>query len=317
LIPFLTVFIKSVILILVLTLIVAYMVYLERKFLGWVQNRYGPNRAGPFGIFQSIADAVKLILKEEVFPEKRDRILYFIAPVITAVSAFIPFSLIPIGSKPVIADINTSLLFVLVIAGFSTYGIVLGGVSSGSKYPLFGGLRSAAQFLSFEIPFLLSITAVILQAETFSLKKIIESQHIPYIFPQFAGFLVFFLAGLADTGRIPFDLPEAESELVGGYNTEYSGIKFAWFFLGEYAHLILISSLIVVLYLGGGNAYFIPLPSFLVFLIKIAFVIFIFYWIRTSLPRVRFDQLMKFSWKFLIPLSFLNLIVVSIFKVVL
>lgn len=313
----LIVLIKSILLILTLTLIVAYMVYLERKFLGWVQNRYGPNRAGPFGIFQSIADAVKLIMKEEVFPERRDKLLYFIAPLITVYSAFIPFALIPFGSKPIISDINVSLLFVVVIAGLGSYGIILGGVSSGSKYSLFGGLRSAAQFLSYEIPLILSIVAIVLQSGTFSLRKIMESQNIPYILSQFLGFSIFFLAGLADTARIPFDLPEAESELVGGYNTEYSGIKFAWFFLGEYAHLILIASLISILYLGGGKPYFIPLPSFIIFILKIAFIIFIFYWIRASLPRIRFDQLMKFSWKYLIPLAFLNIIIVSIFKVLL
>ena len=305
---FIALILKSFLLIFVIILIVAYMVYLERKFLGWVQNRFGPNRAGPFGIFQSIADAVKLIFKEEVFPERRDKILYFIAPLIAVIFSFIPFSIIPIGKKPLIADIKISLLLIIVISSLSIYGVILAGISSGSKYPLIGSLRACAQVLSYEIPFIISIIAICLQAETFSLREIIEKQKIPYIFPQFLGFLSFFLATLADSRRIPFDLPEAESEIVGGYNTEYSGIKFAWFFLGEYAHLILLSSLIVILYLGGGN--------FLVFLIKLLIVIFIFYWIRASLPRVRFDQLLSFSWKYLIPLSFVNLIIVSIFKVI-
>ena len=305
---FIALILKSFLLIFVIIFIVAYMVYLERKFLGWVQNRFGPNRAGPFGIFQSIADAVKLIFKEEVFPERRDKILYFIAPLIAVIFSFIPFSIIPIGKKPLIADIKISLLLIIVISSLSIYGVILAGISSGSKYPLIGSLRACAQVLSYEIPFIISIIAICLQAETFSLREIIEKQKIPYIFPQFLGFLSFFLATLADSRRIPFDLPEAESEIVGGYNTEYSGIKFAWFFLGEYAHLILLSSLIVILYLGGGN--------FLVFLIKLLIVIFIFYWIRASLPRVRFDQLLSFSWKYLIPLSFVNLIIVSIFKVI-
>jgi len=305
---FIALILKSFLLIFVIIFIVAYMVYLERKFLGWVQNRFGPNRAGPFGIFQSIADAVKLIFKEEVFPERRDKILYFIAPLIAVIFSFIPFSIIPIGKKPLIADIKISLLLIIVISSLSIYGVILAGISSGSKYPLIGSLRACAQVLSYEIPFIISIIAICLQAETFSLREIIEKQKIPYIFPQFLGFLSFFLAALADSRRIPFDLPEAESEIVGGYNTEYSGIKFAWFFLGEYAHLILLSSLIVILYLGGGN--------FLVFLIKLLIVIFIFYWIRASLPRVRFDQLLSFSWKYLIPLSFVNLIIVSIFKVI-
>ncbi len=305
---FIIVILKSIFLIFVIILIVAYMVYLERKFLGWFQNRFGPNRAGPFGIFQSIADAVKLIFKEEVFPERRDKILYFLSPLIVVIFSFIPFSIIPIGKKPLIADIKISLLLIIVISSLSVYGVILAGISSGSKYPLIGSLRACAQVLSYEIPLIISIIAISLQAETFSLREIIEKQKIPYIFPQFLGFLSFFLAALADSRRIPFDLPEAESEIVGGYNTEYSGIKFAWFFLGEYAHLILISSLIVILYLGGGNLF--------VFLIKLLILIFIFYWIRASLPRVRFDQLLNFSWKYLIPLSFINLIIVSIFKVI-
>jgi NADH-quinone oxidoreductase subunit H len=284
------------------------MVYLERKFLGWVQNRFGPNRAGPFGIFQSIADAVKLIFKEEVFPERRDKILYFLSPLITVLFSFIPFSIIPIGKKPLIADIKISLLLIIVFSSLSVYGVILAGISSGSKYPLIGSLRACAQVLSYEIPLIISIIAISLQAETFSLREIIERQKIPYIFPQFLGFFSFFLATLADSRRIPFDLPEAESEIVGGYNTEYSGIKFALFFLGEYAHLILLSSLIVILYLGGGN--------FFVFLIKLLIFIFIFYWIRASLPRIRLEELLSFSWKYLIPLSFINLIIVSIFKVI-
>jgi NADH-quinone oxidoreductase subunit H len=284
------------------------MVYLERKFLGWVQNRFGPNRAGPFGIFQSIADAVKLIFKEEVFPERRDKILYFLSPLITVLFSFIPFSIIPIGKKPLIADIKISLLLIIVFSSLSVYGVILAGISSGSKYPLIGSLRACAQVLSYEIPLIISIIAISLQAETFSLREIIERQKIPYIFPQFLGFLSFFLATLADSRRIPFDLPEAESEIVGGYNTEYSGIKFALFFLGEYAHLILLSSLIVILYLGGGN--------FFVFLIKLLIFIFIFYWIRASFPRIRLEELLSFSWKYLIPLSFINLIIVSIFKVI-
>lgn len=197
---------------------------------------------------------------------------------------------------------------IIVISSLSVYGVILAGISSGSKYPLIGSLRACAQVLSYEIPLIISIIAISLQAETFSLREIIEKQKIPYIFPQFLGFLSFFLAALSDSRRIPFDLPEAESEIVGGYNTEYSGIKFAWFFLGEYAHLLLISSLIVILYLGGGNLF--------VFFIKLLILIFIFYWIRASLPRVRFDQLLNFSWKYLIPLSFINLIIVSIFKVI-
>ena len=305
---FIIVILKSIFLIFVIILIVAYMVYLERKFLGWFQNRFGPNRAGPFGIFQSIADAVKLIFKEEVFPERRDKILYFLSPLIVVIFSFIPFSIIPIGKKPLIADIKISLLLIIVISSLSVYGVILAGISSGSKYPLIGSLRACAQVLSYEIPLIISIIAISLQAETFSLREIIEKQKIPYIFPQFLGFLSFFWAALADSRRIPFDLPEAESEIVGGYNTEYSGIKFAWFFLGEYAHLLLISSLIVILYLGGGNLF--------VFLIKLLILIFIFYWIRASLPRVRFDQLLNFSWKYLIPLSFTNLIIVSIFKVI-
>lgn len=305
---FLILILKSFVLIFVVILIVSYMVYLERKFLGWVQNRFGPNRAGPFGIFQSIADAVKLIFKEEVFPERRDKILYFLSPLITVLFSFIPFSIIPIGKKPLIADIKISLLLIIVFSSLSVYGVILAGISSGSKYPLIGSLRACAQVLSYEIPLIISIIAISLQAETFSLREIIERQKIPYIFPQFLGFFSFFLATLADSRRIPFDLPEAESEIVGGYNTEYSGIKFALFFLGEYAHLILLSSLIVILYLGGGN--------FFVFLIKLLIFIFIFYWIRASLPRIRLEELLSFSWKYLIPLSFINLIIVSIFKVI-
>jgi len=305
---FLILILKSFVLIFVVILIVSYMVYLERKFLGWVQNRFGPNRAGPFGIFQSVADAVKLIFKEEVFPERRDKILYFLSPLITVLFSFIPFSIIPIGKKPLIADIKISLLLIIVFSSLSVYGVILAGISSGSKYPLIGSLRACAQVLSYEIPLIISIIAISLQAETFSLREIIERQKIPYIFPQFLGFFSFFLATLADSRRIPFDLPEAESEIVGGYNTEYSGIKFALFFLGEYAHLILLSSLIVILYLGGGN--------FFVFLIKLLIFIFIFYWIRASFPRIRLEELLSFSWKYLIPLSFINLIIVSIFKVI-
>jgi NADH-quinone oxidoreductase subunit H len=310
---------KVVVVFLLLNLVLAFVVWAERKVLADMQSRIGPNRAGPWGILQAIADGIKLLLKEDIRPTTADRIVYTLAPMASAVPAFAAFSVVPfgdsitIGGREIIlqlADINVGLLFFLAMGSLAVYGIALAGWSSGSKYPLIGAVRSTAQMISYEIAMGLSVVPVILYAGTLSTRGIVEAQADSwFIGAQIPSFIIFLLAGIAETNRPPFDLPEAETELVAGYHTEYSGIKFMMFFMAEYMHVVTISAIAVTLFWGGWHGPRIPiLPAIwpvLWFLLKTGAFVFLFFWLRASLPRLRYDQLMNIGWKFLIPVGML------------
>ena len=297
-------------------------VWLERRVVAFMQTRVGPNRVGPFGVLQTLADGIKLFFKEDVRPSNADRVLYGLAPVVMMVPAFLSISVLPFGlafgsERAQLTDLNVGLLFVLAMGSLQVYGIVLAGWASGSNYPLLGAVRSAAQMISYEIAQGLSLVGVFMTAGTLSAAGIVAAQQgdplagfIPrwYVIFQFPLFLVFLLSGIAETNRAPFDLPEAESELVGGYHTEYSGVKFALFFLAEYLNVITVSAVAATAFLGGPDG---PAPDFLPwlwpilwFVAKVYLFVFLFIWLRATLPRLRFDRLMSFGWKVLIPVAF-------------
>ena len=297
-------------------------VWLERRVVAFMQTRVGPNRVGPFGVLQTLADGIKLFFKEDVRPSNADRVLYGLAPVVMMVPAFLSISVLPFGlafgsERAQLTDLNVGLLFVLAMGSLQVYGIVLAGWASGSNYPLLGAVRSAAQMISYEIAQGLSLVGVFMTAGTLSAAGIVAAQQgdplagfIPrwYVIFQFPLFLVFLLSGIAETNRAPFDLPEAESELVGGYHTEYSGVKFALFFLAEYLNVITVSAVATTAFLGGPDG---PAPDFLPwlwpilwFVAKVYLFVFLFIWLRATLPRLRFDRLMSFGWKVLIPVAF-------------
>ncbi len=294
--------------------VVAYLTLMERKVVAYIQERLGPNRVGPWGLFQPIADGIKLFFKEDVIPAHVDKLLYMIAPIIVMTMAVMPFVIIPFSKSFYLADINVGVLLLLAISGINTYGVLLAGISSNSKYSLIGGLRVASQLISYEVALALAFVGVVLWNGSMSLVKIVESQHIVWnIVPQIIGFVVFFIAALAELNRIPFDLPEAEAELVAGYHTEYSSMKFALFYLGEYANLTAMSAIITTLYLGGWQG---PvLPGFLWFAIKTFVVLFVFMWIRWTYPRFRFDQLIGVGWKLLVPLALLNIAITAFLRI--
>jgi len=297
-------------------------IWLERRIVAFMQTRVGPNRVGPFGVLQTLADGIKLFFKEDVRPSNADRVLYGLAPVVMMIPAFLAFSVLPFGlafgnQRAQLADLNVGLLFVLAMGSLQVYGIVLAGWASGSNYPLLGAVRSSAQMISYEIAQGLSLVGVFMTAGTLSAAGIVAAQQgdplagfIPrwYVIFQFPLFLVFLLSGIAETNRAPFDLPEAESELVGGYHTEYSGVKFALFFLAEYLNVITVSAVAATAFLGGPDG---PAPDFLPwlwpilwFVAKVYLFVFLFIWLRATLPRLRFDRLMSFGWKVLIPVAF-------------
>ncbi|MBD0372937.1 MAG: NADH-quinone oxidoreductase subunit NuoH [Pyrinomonadaceae bacterium] len=312
----------------VVLMIVAYTVLAERRVLGFIQGRLGPNRVGPFGLFQPFADLLKFILKEEIVPDKSTKFVYFLAPMIAIIAALMPMIVYPFGpaiNLPfigsitlVIARFDVALLYVLGITSVGVYGIMLAGWSSNSKYSLMGGLRSSAQLISYELSLGLSLIGVILVSGTLDLYSIVEQQGgywfyvIPRwnIFPQIIGFIIYLISAIAETNRVPFDLPEAETELVAGFHTEYSALKFALFFMAEYVNMFTVSMLATTLFLGGwqgpGVAQF-PILGVFWFLIKVAFFLFLYIWLRGTLPRFRFDQLMNFGWKFLLPVAILNI----------
>jgi NADH-quinone oxidoreductase subunit H len=284
------------------------LIWLERRLLALWQDRYGPNRVGPFGLLQVLADMIKIFFKEDWIPPFADRLLFVIAPAITVVTVLMSFAVLPVAPGIVIAKLNIGLLFFLGMSSLGVYSVVLAGWSSNNKYSLLGALRAAAQMFGYEVFMGLSLMGVVLQAGSFDLEQIVEAQrHLWFIVPQFLGFVLFLIAGLAETRRIPFDLPEAESELVAGYHSEYSGMKFGMFFVGEYLGIVLISSLIAVLFLGGWRG---PLlPHLIWFLLKVFVLIAFFILVRASLPRPRFDQLMSWGWKLMLPLSLVNVVV--------
>lgn len=285
------------------------LIWVERRLLGLVQDRYGPNRVGPFGLGQVLADMIKIFTKEDWIPPFADKQVFILAPAIVMAAVLMSFAVIPFAPGIVVADLNIALLFFLAMSSMGAYSVVLAGWSSDNKYSLIGSLRGAAQMLSYEVFMGLSLMGVVMQARSFNLGQIIEAQRtgLWFCIPQFVGFIVFFIAGLAETHRLPFDLPEAESELVAGYHAEYSGMKFGMFFVGEYLGITLISAMIATLFFGGWLGPW--LPPIVWFLIKTFFFICAFILIRAALPRPRYDQLMSYGWKAMLPLSLANLLV--------
>ncbi len=283
------------------------MIWIERRLLALFQDRLGPNRVGPLGLLQPVADIIKLFMKEDWMPPFADKMIFIIAPGIIVVTVLLAFAVVPITPFIKVSDANVGVLFFMGMASLGVYGIVLAGWASNSKYPLIGGIRAAAQMISYELPLGLAMASAVVLAGSLRLSDIVNAQAgIWYCLLQPLGFLIFTIAGIAEARRTPFDLPEADSELIAGYHTEYSSMKFALFFMGEYLDVILVSAMVTVLYLGGWHG---PvLPPVLWFMIKMFAVIFVFIWARATLPRFRFDQLLTFGWKILLPLSLVNII---------
>ncbi len=313
-------------------MIVAYTVLAERRVLAFIQGRLGPNRVGPGGLLQPFADLLKFILKEDIVPDKSTRFVYFLAPVIAIVTALMTMIVYPFGptitlpwfgpTPLVIARFDVALLYVLGITSVGVYGIALAGWSSNNKYSLMGGLRSSAQLISYELSLGLSLVGVVLMSGTLDIYNIVEQQSgywlgfIPKwnIIPQILGFIIYLISAIAETNRVPFDLPEAETELVAGFHTEYSAMKFALFFMAEYVNMLTVSMLATTLFLGGWNGPGVsafPILGVFYFLIKVFFFLFLYIWLRGTLPRFRFDQLMNFGWKFLLPVAILNIIITA------
>ncbi len=301
---------------------VMFTIWAERRVVARMQQRIGPNRTGPFGLLQALADGVKLFFKEDIRPVAAEFGIYVLAPMAALVPALVSFAVVPVGRDVTIAgrlvrlqiaDLNVAILFFLAMGSLMVYGVVLAGWSSGSAYPLLGGVRSSAQMISYEIALGLAVVAVVIQAGTLSTRGIVDAQagtfggFIPnwFVLAQLPAFLIFMIAGMAETNRAPFDLPEAETELVAGFHTEYSGIKFAMFFLAEYLHIIATSAIAVTLFLGGWRGpifpFFTPIWPVLWFLVKLGAVVFVFIWVRATMPRFRYDKLMRFGWKVLLP----------------
>jgi NADH-quinone oxidoreductase subunit H len=302
----------------------AYLTWVERKLLGRMQLRYGPNRAGPFGLLQPIADLVKLIRKESFFPASAIDILYIAAPAVAGFTALAAFSVIPFGGvwhlgpydiTGRVVDVSIGLLLLFALGAIGIYAFLVGGWSSESKYSLLGSMRTAAQLVSYEVSLALSVLGVVIMAQSLSLVDIVAEQQatIWYAVPQVVGLIVFFIAGIAETNRPPFDLPEAETELVAGYHTEYSGMRFGLFSTAEYINMITLSGLAVTLFFGGWDGPFLPGPLW--FVLKLAAFIFVFLWLRATLPRLRYDQLMSFGWKVLLPVATLNAVVTAVLVV--
>jgi NADH-quinone oxidoreductase subunit H len=313
--------IKSLVVLTVLLMGCAWSTYLERKLIAMFQTRIGPSVAGPYGLLQPIADMIKLLFKEDLTPSKAHRTLYFLAPMLAFIPALISISVVPFGDtinlfgyeiKMVVADFNLGLLLVFAITSLGIYGIIMAGWSSNSKYPLLGGLRSTAQMISYEIGLGMSVIGVLILAGTLSLVEVVEQQDSFfnwYVFRQPLGFLLYLIAAVAETNRIPFDLPEAEAELVAGYHTEYSAMRFGMFFVGEYANMITVSAIATTLFFGGWQG---PLlPPIVWFCLKVFLFMCFYIWLRASLPRWRYDQLMKIGWYVLIPLALFNIIVTA------
>lgn len=318
--------IKSIVLILFGIVGFAYTTYYERRALARIQTRIGPNRAGPAGLLQPVADAIKLIFNEELIPTKADKFLFLLAPVLTVLPSLIIWAVIPWGTSITLfgreislylADINVGVLYLMAVASIAVYGIVIAGWSSNSKYPLLGGLRATAQIISYELSLGLAFVGPILIANSMSLIQIVEKQQETawFIILQPLGFVIFFLAVLAEVNRAPFDMPEAEQELVGGYHTEYSGMKFALFFMAEYIKMIAVSAIAATLFLGGYSGPWVESLPWLgpfYLLIKIIILLFVFIWIRGTLPRFRYDRLMAFGWKIMLPAALINVFLTAV-----
>jgi NADH-quinone oxidoreductase subunit H len=317
--PIIFIVAKILLITLPLLLCVAYLTYAERRVIGLMQMRRGPNVVGPFGLLQPIADAVKLLFKETIVPTAASKVVFIIAPMITFVLSLIGWAVVPFGQGLVLADINVGVLYVLAISSLGVYGIIMAGWASNSKYAFLGAIRSSAQMISYEVSMGLVIVTVLLVTGTLNLSEIVEYQRtmpfwIQLLMAPMA--VVFFISVLAETNRLPFDLPEAEAELVAGYNVEYSSMAFALFFLGEYANMILVSAITVTFFMGGYlppfNIEFLEIiPGLIWFVVKVTFLLFVFLWIRATLPRYRYDQLMRIGWKFFLPLTLFWVVLVA------
>ncbi len=323
--------VKSLVLILVLLTGFAYLTYYERKMLARFHARYGPNRAGPLGLLQPIADALKAIFKEEIIPIRADKLIYLAAPVLALIPALIAYAVIPIGptislfGHPVnlyIADVNIGFLYILAVAGLGAYGVILAGWSSNNNYSTMGALRASAQMVSYELPMGIMLVSIVLTTTlatgtgSLSLVELVQTPRPWWVWLWlWIGFPIFFICMLAETNRSPFDLPETENELVAGFQTEYGGIKFALFFMAEYINMIVASGIMATVFFGGYRGPFVdqaPILGVLYFVIKVILVLFLFLWVRASVPRVRYDQLMAFNWKFLLPVSLLYLAITAV-----
>jgi len=275
-----------------------------------MQARLGPNRTGPFGLLQPVADALKVMLKEDIIPAKGDKLVHWLAPVVAFVPLLMIFAVVPFQGGAILADLNIGILYVVAVSSVTTVGIFMAGWASNNKYSLLGAMRQVASVVSYEIPVVLSIVGVVLLVGSLSMQQIVMAQDIPFILLQPLGFLLFFIGTLAEINRAPFDLMEADSEIVAGFHTEYSGMKFALFYLVEYGEALAISAIVTTLFLGGWRG---PvLPPWLWFLVKVGLVFFVIVWVRTTVPRVRIDQLMALAWKFLFPLALLNLLITAV-----
>jgi NADH-quinone oxidoreductase subunit H len=294
---------------LALVLIAAGLIWLERRMLALWQDRYGPNRVGPFGIFQVVADMIKIFFKEDWIPRFADKKVFIVAPAVVMITILMSFAIVPFAPGIGVVDLNIGLLFFLAMSSLGAYSVVLAGWASNNKFSLLGAMRGSAQMISYEVFMGLSLMGVVMLAGSFNMKDIVLAQQGRwFVFPQFLGFVIFFIAGIAEAHRLPFDIPEAESELVAGYHSEYSGMKFGMFFVGEYLGITLISALITTLFFGGWLGFHF-LPPIVWFLVKMFAFILVFILLRASLPRLRYDQLMSVGWKILLPLSLLNLLV--------
>lgn len=321
---------KIILLFVILLLCVAYLVYWERKLIGWFHARVGPNRVGPFGLFQTIVDVLKLLTKEVICPDRASSYLYFIAPMMVAAPAFSLWAVIPIGEKAVIADINVGLVYVLAVSSIGVYGTILAGWASNSRYAFLGAMRASSQMISYEMSISFALVTVLIISGSLNLSDIVLSQGEGIFarkgfnilswnwIPLFPMFIIHFISGLAETGRHPFDVIEGESEIVGGHMVDYSGIAFALFFLAEYLNMITVSALSTVLFLGGWSpplAFLSFIPSFIWFSFKVFLLLSLFVWIRATFPRFRYDQIMRLGWKFFLPISILWLLFVSAWTV--
>ena len=305
-------------------LTMTYITLAERKILGYMQIRPGPNRVGPWGLLQPIADGIKLFLKEDIIPDNASKVVFVIAPAMALIPAVMTIAVVPFGpavtifGRPIdiyMADINIGILYIFAVSSIGVYGIVLAGWSSESKYSLLGGLRSSAQMISYELSMGFAIVGVIMLSQSLSMVTIIEAQKgVWFIIPQFLGFAIYITAAIAELNRTPFDLPEGESELVSGYFTEYSSMKYAMFMLAEYINIITVSGIVTTLYLGGWHGPI--LPPFIWFMVKLFAVVFFMIWVRATFPRFRYDQLMTFGWKVLLPASIVNILLTAVFMTV-
>ena len=318
--------IKVVVIVHIFMFILSYLTWAERKLLGHIQVRLGPKNVGPFGLLQPIADGIKLLFKEDIIPAQSNKVLFVIAPVLSFIPALIVFAVIPFGDKVtlfgqeinlIITDINVGLLYIFAVTALGVYGIAIAGWASNSKYSLLGGLRSMAQMISYEVSYTLSIVGILMLAGSFSLVDIVKMQDSfwnMFIFKQPLAFLIYLICGIAETNRAPFDLPEAETELVAGFHTEYSSMKFGMFSIAEYANVVNVSAIATTLFLGGWQGPF--LPPVVWFLLKMSAFLFLYIWLRATLPRFRYDQLMRFGWQVLLPLALLNILITAIIMII-